>query len=106
MPPQPSLLSSPLRLDLANECLWRGAQVIPLRPKTFAMLRCLVEHPGQLQTKAALFEAIWPGIAVSDVVLTVCIRELRQALAIMHGRRASSRRCTSAPTATRCSWSA
>jgi len=80
MPPQPSLLSSPLLLDLANECLWRGAQVIPLRPKTFAMLRCLVEHPGQLQTKAALFEAIWPGIAVSDVVLTVCIRELRQAL--------------------------
>ncbi len=57
-----------------------GRQVISLRPKTIALLRCLVEHPGQLLTKAALFDAVWPDTAVSDVVLTVCIRELRQAL--------------------------
>jgi DNA-binding winged helix-turn-helix (wHTH) protein len=80
MSPEPSLLSPPLRLDLANEQLWQGARAIPLRPKSFALLRCLVEHPGQLLTKAALFNAIWPETAVSDVVLTVCIRELRQAL--------------------------
>jgi DNA-binding winged helix-turn-helix (wHTH) protein len=80
MPPEPSRLSPLLRLDLANECLWRGARVIPMRPKTFALLRCLVEHPGQLLTKARLFDAIWPHTAVSDVVLTVCVRELRQAL--------------------------
>jgi DNA-binding winged helix-turn-helix (wHTH) protein/predicted ATPase len=60
--------------------LWRLAQPIPLRPKTFAVLRCLVERPGQLLTREALFEAVWPETAVSDVVLKVCIRELRHAL--------------------------
>jgi DNA-binding winged helix-turn-helix (wHTH) protein len=80
MPPELSILSLPLHVDLANERLGRGAQAIPLRPKTFALLSCLVERPGQLLTKAALLDAIWPGTAVSDVVLEVCIRELRQAL--------------------------
>lgn len=68
------------RLDFASERLWRLAQPIPLRPKTFAVLRCLVGHPGQLCTKEALFDAVWPETAVTDVVLKVCIRELRHAL--------------------------
>jgi DNA-binding winged helix-turn-helix (wHTH) protein len=70
----------PFRLDLANERLWRLAQPIPLRPKTFAVLRCFVEHLGQLLTKEAFFDVVWPETAVSDVVLKVCIRELRHAL--------------------------
>jgi DNA-binding winged helix-turn-helix (wHTH) protein len=78
MPPEsPSL---PVQLDLANERLWCGDQVRVLRPKTFALLRYLVEHPGQLLTKAALLEALWPETTVSEVVLSVCMRELRQAL--------------------------
>jgi predicted ATPase/DNA-binding winged helix-turn-helix (wHTH) protein len=67
-------------LDLTNACLWRGAQRIPLRPKTFAVLRCLLAHPGQLVTKAALLDAVWPETTVTDVALMICIRELRQAL--------------------------
>src|SRR5262249_35326622 len=51
-----------------------------LRPKTFALLRYLMAHPGQLLTKAALLEALWPEAMVSEVVLAVCIRELRQVL--------------------------
>jgi len=70
----------PFRLDLANERLWRLAQPLPLRPKTFAVLRCFVEHPGQLLTKQTLFEAVWPETVISDVVLKVCIRELRHTL--------------------------
>jgi DNA-binding winged helix-turn-helix (wHTH) protein len=75
-----SVFFPPFHLDFANERLWHLAQPIPLRPKTFAVLRCLVEHPGQLCTKEALFDAIWPETAVTDVVLKVCIRELRHAL--------------------------
>ena len=96
MPLERSVFFSPFRLDLANERLWRLAQPIPLRPKTFAVLRCFVEHPGQLLTKAAFFEVVWPEAVVSDVVLKVCIRELRLALgdnarqprfiATVHGR--------------------
>jgi hypothetical protein len=76
----PSTSSLPICLDLANECLWRGVQAIPLRPKTFAVLRYLLDHPGQLVTKAALLDAVWPAIAVGDGGLMVCMHELRRAL--------------------------
>jgi predicted ATPase/DNA-binding winged helix-turn-helix (wHTH) protein len=69
-----------LRLDLTNECLWCGARAIPLRPKTFAVLRYLAEHPGQLVTQEALLDAVWPNTAVGAGGLMVCIRELRRAL--------------------------
>jgi predicted ATPase len=65
---------------LVNERLWRGDQALALRPKTFALLRYLVAHPGQLLTKAVLLEALWPETMVSEVVLAVRIRELRQVL--------------------------
>src|SRR5215813_2890910 len=80
MPPESSYSAVPVRLDLANARLWYGDQARVLRPKTFALLRYLVAHPGQVLTKAALLEAVWPETTVSEVVLAVCIRELRQAL--------------------------
>src|SRR5439155_8090972 len=67
-------------LDIANECLRRGTQAVPLTPKAFAVLRYLVEHPGRLVTKEELLNAAWPDIYVSDAALKVCIRRLRQAL--------------------------
>ena len=80
MPPESSDLSALVRLDLTNACLWRGPQRLPLRPKTFAVLRCLLAHPGQLVSKAALLDAVWPETTVNDVALMICIHELRQAL--------------------------
>src|SRR5262249_8437505 len=68
------------RIDLRNECLWRGSEMLSLTPKAFAVLRHLVEHPAQLVSKAALFKAVWPDTAVGDAVLTVGIGELRKAL--------------------------
>jgi DNA-binding winged helix-turn-helix (wHTH) protein/tetratricopeptide (TPR) repeat protein len=70
----------PFCLDLLNERLRRGSQTISLRPKTFAVLRYLLEHPGQLVTKEGLLDAVWPETYVSDVVLKVCIREIREVL--------------------------
>src|SRR5262245_26265101 len=67
------------RIDLGNECLWRGSEMLALTPKAFAVLRYLVEHPGQLVSKAALFKAVWPNTAVGEAVLTVGIGELRKA---------------------------
>jgi DNA-binding winged helix-turn-helix (wHTH) protein len=80
MPPEPADLCASVHLDLINACLWRGPQGDLLRPKTFAVLRCLLAHPGQLVTKAALLDAVWPETTVTDVALMICIRELRQAL--------------------------
>ncbi|MBM4259606.1 MAG: hypothetical protein FJ147_27375 [Deltaproteobacteria bacterium] len=69
-----------LRLDLDNQCLWRGNRRVALRPKDYAVLRCLVDHAEQLVTKDALLEAVWPGIVVTEAVLKACISRVRQAL--------------------------
>ncbi len=74
------LVFPPFRLDLSNACLWEGEQEIRLRPKTFAVLRYLVEHPGRVVSKADLLQAVWAETAVSDGVLRGCISELRKAL--------------------------
>ena len=68
------------RVDLANEQLWREDTPIPLRRQTFAVLRYLVEHAGQVVSKAALLDALWPGVYVTDMAPMICIRELRKAL--------------------------
>jgi len=54
------MLFLPFRLDLVNECLWRRERTIALRPKVFAVLRYLVEHPGRLVTQEELLNAVWP----------------------------------------------
>ena len=80
MQPPQCLVFGPFRLDLRDERLWRGHEAVPLSPKTFAVLRCLVTHSGQLVTKEALFEAIWPATVVSESILTVAMRTLRRVL--------------------------
>jgi DNA-binding winged helix-turn-helix (wHTH) protein len=86
----------PFRLDLANTCLWRAEQPVPLRPKTFDLLAYMVTHAGQLVTKEAILDAVWPETAVGDGVLKTSMGELRKALretvkapqwiATVHGR--------------------
>src|SRR5262249_31144047 len=45
-----------------------------------AVLLHLAEHPGELVTKEALLDAVWPGVAVTEEVLRVSVAELRAAL--------------------------
>src|SRR4030095_13714427 len=71
---------APFRLDLVNEHLWQGEEVVPLRPKLFAVLRHLAEHAGRLVTQEELRQAVWPGTVVSESVLRGAIRELREVL--------------------------
>ncbi len=80
MEPTPVLRFEPFELNLADERLWLGTTPVALTAKAFAVLRHLVEHPQQLVTRDALFEAVWPETYVSDGALTACIRELRRAL--------------------------
>ena len=68
------------RLDQREARLWRGQEVVPLHPKAFAVLRCLVNQAGQLVTKDALLMTVWPKTAVSEAALTVAIRQLRRVL--------------------------
>ena len=68
-------------LDRSNECLWRGPEVVKLRPKAYAVLNQLVSRPGQLVTKEELLAAVWPETFVGEAVLKVTVRQLRDALA-------------------------
>ena len=67
-------------LDLDRGCLLLENDEIVLRPKTFAVLRHLVENSGRLVSKDELFAAVWPNITVTDDVLVQSIGELRRAL--------------------------
>jgi DNA-binding winged helix-turn-helix (wHTH) protein/tetratricopeptide (TPR) repeat protein len=70
----------PFRLDLVNQCLWRGETRISLMPKPFAVLTYLVEHAGQLVTHEELLAAIWPDTYVQPEVLRRYILEIRRVL--------------------------
>lgn len=81
---RPIIEFPPFRLDVGDERLWRDDRVVPLRPKTFAVLRHLTEHAGRLVTRDELFATVWAGTAVTDDTLTKSIRELREAFGDDH----------------------
>ena len=66
------------RLDTDNAALWKGDEQIVLRPKTFDVLRYLVEHAGELVRKETLLETVWEGSYVVEGVLTTSMSELRK----------------------------
>lgn len=68
------------QIDVVEGLLRRGAVEVPLRAKSFALLRYLAENPGRVLGRAELLEAVWPGAAVSPGVVRVTIQEIRKAL--------------------------
>ncbi len=67
-------------LDLDRGCLLFDGNEVGLRPKTFAVLCCLVENSGRLVSKDELFASVWPNLAVTDDALVQSIGELRRGL--------------------------
>jgi DNA-binding winged helix-turn-helix (wHTH) protein len=68
------------RLDTMNHTLWRVDERIPLAPKTFDVLRFLVENAGHLISHDALLDALWPDTYVNPEILRKYILEVRKAL--------------------------
>jgi adenylate cyclase len=67
-------------LDVARHTLRAADREVALRPKSFELLRYLVENPDRLVTKEELLKAIWPNVVVTEESLTHCVREVRQAI--------------------------
>jgi DNA-binding winged helix-turn-helix (wHTH) protein len=67
-------------LDVSRGCLRRGADDVRLRPKSFDVLRYLVENPGRLVGKEELLRAVWRHAFVTDNSLVQCLIEIRRAL--------------------------
>jgi DNA-binding winged helix-turn-helix (wHTH) protein len=69
------------RLDLdGRRLLDRAGQSVPLRPKTFDVLRSLAERCGKVVTRDELLDIVWGDIHVTDDSVTQCIAEIRRAL--------------------------
>jgi adenylate cyclase len=67
-------------LDLTRGRLRDGERDIELRPKSFEVLRYLVENADRLASKDEIVTAIWPKVQVSDDSLTRCMSDIRLAL--------------------------
>jgi len=52
----------------------------PLRPKSFALLKLLVENAGRLLSQDVIMEALWPTVCVTENNVTQCIHDIRSAL--------------------------
>jgi DNA-binding winged helix-turn-helix (wHTH) protein len=63
-----------------NHSLWREEERVPIAPKTFDVLRFLVENAGNLVTTDDLLEAIWPETYVNPEILRKYILEIRKVL--------------------------
>ena len=68
------------RIDLRASQLFDGAQPVPLRPKTWAVLLYLASRPSELVTRDEILDAVWPDVAVTPDTLNKSIGELRLAL--------------------------
>src|SRR5215470_829484 len=67
-------------LDIACGALRTADRDLPLRPKSFDVLRYLLENANRIVTKQELIKAVWPNVIVTDQVLTHCVSEVRQAI--------------------------
>jgi TolB-like protein len=66
-------------LDLDRLCLVGPSGQKALRPKSFNVLRYLVEHPCRVIGKDELIKAVWSKVTVTDESLTRCISDVRRA---------------------------
>src|SRR4029079_14620895 len=78
--PNKSIRFAGFTLDAEEGRLARGDETLALRRPPLAGPPYLALRPGRLVTKTELFAAIWSGVTVSEIVLAVCISELRKAL--------------------------
>lgn len=74
------IVFGPFRLDPIAKQLWRGKQLVALRPRPLAVLQYLVQRPGQIVTKRELLKEVW-GTVITKAVVKECIRAIREALA-------------------------
>jgi DNA-binding winged helix-turn-helix (wHTH) protein/tetratricopeptide (TPR) repeat protein len=67
-------------LDPASRRFSRNGAQIPLYPKAFEVLLCLVTNPGRVVTKEEIFKAVWPKSFVEEGNLARQVSSLRSAL--------------------------
>ena len=59
---------------------------IALRPKSLDLLVTLARNPGRVISRDELFDAVWPGVTVTEDSIAQCVREVRRAIGDPDGR--------------------
>jgi DNA-binding winged helix-turn-helix (wHTH) protein len=77
---RPVLSFPPFRLDVADERLWKHGRELRLRPKPFAILRYLTQHPRRLVRQSEIVDAVWGRIATSESLVRTHVRDLRRVM--------------------------
>ena len=67
-------------LDCADGRLRADGVDVELRPKSFDVLRLLVQNAGRLVSKDEMARAVWPNVVATDDSLAQCISDVRKAL--------------------------
>jgi eukaryotic-like serine/threonine-protein kinase len=79
-PPRDLYLFDEFELSRSRRTLLRNGQPVPLLPKTFEVLSCLVSNPGRIVAKDEILKSVWPESFVEENNLTQHISLLRKAL--------------------------
>jgi DNA-binding response OmpR family regulator len=79
--PKDLLIAGPIQLDPVQRWVRVGPRQISLTPRLVALLKILMEHPGEVIERAQLFRQVWDTAYVEDTrTLDVHISWLRQAV--------------------------
>lgn len=86
-----SLTFGPYALNRQDRHLEGPTGAVDLSARAFDLLCVLLDRAGEVVSKDALFDAVWPGVVVEENTLQVHISALRKALgpdliATVHGR--------------------
>lgn len=68
------------RLSARQQSLFRAGEPQQLTTKIYYLLMAFVERPGEVLSKDAIVEAVWPGQVVTDTALAKQVLRLRRIL--------------------------
>jgi DNA-binding winged helix-turn-helix (wHTH) protein/tetratricopeptide (TPR) repeat protein len=74
----------PFELDEQAGELRRGGEPVNVQPKPLALLGLLIRERGRVVSQDELFEALWPGTAVTPSSLTRAVSHARRAIGDTH----------------------
>ncbi|HKG55897.1 MAG TPA: response regulator transcription factor [Candidatus Limnocylindrales bacterium] len=79
--PEPKLTSGDIELDESLRRVTVAGRQIDLSPREFALLECLLRHPGQTMTRDQLLDQAWPfGVVVTLNAVDAYVHYLREKL--------------------------
>ena len=77
---QPVIQFGSIEIDRANDRVFRGGELVKLKPMELKLLLYLIDNKGKRITKDELFENVWQDTFIGEGTLSVHIRHLREKL--------------------------